>query len=90
MHLELQSLVAAGLTPQQALITSLINGPEFFDLGDSYGGIAKNKIANLVILEKNPLEDIKNLINIKASIVRGNVYDKIVLDSILKEIKNKK
>ena len=90
LHLELQSLVAAGLTPQQALITSLINGPEFFGLGKSYGGISKNKIANLVILEKNPLEDIKNLSNIKASIIRGNIYDRSMLDSMLKEIKNKK
>jgi len=90
LHLELRDLVAAGLTPQQALTTSLINGPEFFDLGDSYGGIAENKIANLVVLGKNPLEDIKNLINIKATIIRGKIYDKVMLDSMLKEIKNKK
>lgn len=88
LHLELQSLVAAGLTPKQALITSIVNGPEFFGLGKFYGSIAKNKVANLVILDKNPLEDIKNLTNIKASIIKGKVYDKIMLDNLLKNIKN--
>ena len=87
LHLELQSLVAAGLTPQQALITSIINGPEFFGLREFYGGIAKNKIANLVILDKNPLEDINNLTNINATIIKGKVYDKKMLDTMLKDLK---
>ncbi|WP_026839744.1 amidohydrolase family protein [Gillisia sp. JM1] len=86
--MELQSLVGAGLTPQQALITSIVNGPEFFGLGKFYGSIAKSKVANLVILEKNPLKDIKNLTSIKATIVKGKVYDKMMLDNLLKDIKN--
>ena len=85
--LELQSLVAAGLSPQQALITSIVNGPEFFGLGKFYGSIAENKVANLIILEKNPLEDIKNLNNIRATIIKGKVYDKKVLNTMLKSIK---
>ncbi|WP_034924646.1 amidohydrolase family protein [Gillisia sp. CAL575] len=87
LHLELQSLVAAGLTPQQALITSMINGPEFFGLREFYGSIAEHKVANLVILERNPLENIKNLDNIKATIIKGKVYDKKMLDNLLQELK---
>jgi len=87
LHLELQSLVAAGLTAQQALITSMINGPEFFGLREFYGGIAEHKVANLVILERNPLENIKNLDNIKATIIKGKVYDKKMLDNLLQELK---
>jgi imidazolonepropionase-like amidohydrolase len=87
LHLELQSLVAAGLTPQEALITSIINGPDFFGLGEFYGGITKNKVANLLILEKNPLEDIKNLGNIRATIIKGKAYDKKMLDTMMKDLK---
>jgi len=70
LHLELESLVAAGLTPQEALITSIINGPKFLDLGEYYGSVAEIKVANLVILDKNPLEDIENLKNITATIIK--------------------
>ena len=88
MHLELQSLVAAGLSPQQALITSIINGPEFFGLSKFYGSIAKNKIANLIILDKNPLENIENLGTNRATIIKGKVYDKEMLTAMLKDMKN--
>ncbi|HSM63669.1 MAG TPA: hypothetical protein VK833_07010, partial [Gillisia sp.] len=87
LHMELQSLVDAGLTPQQALITSMVNGPEFFELGEVYASISENKIGNLLILEKNPLQDIKNLGDIQATIVKGKVYNKKVLDAMLKDLK---
>lgn len=87
LHMELQSLVDAGLTPQQALIASIVNGPEFFGLGEVYGGISENKIGNLVILEKNPLDDIKNLGDVQATIVKGKIYNKKMLDTMLKDLK---
>ncbi len=87
LHLELQSLLAAGLTPQQTLITSIINGPEFFELSEFYGSIAENKVANLIILDGNPLEDLKNLNNIRATIIKGKVYDKKMLDTMLRDLK---
>lgn len=86
LHMELQSLVNAGLTPQQALTTSIINGPEFFELGDYYGNISENKVANLVILGGNPLKDIKNLNLVKATVVKGRLYDKKHLDTMLAEL----
>lgn len=87
LHMELQELVDAGLSPQEALTTSIINGPKFFELGEFYGGIAENKVANLVILNKNPLEDIKNLGTIRATIIKGKVYDKKKLENMLKQLK---
>ncbi|WP_237708834.1 amidohydrolase family protein [Gillisia marina] len=88
LHLELQSLVAAGLTPQQALITSIINGPEFFGLSEFYGSISENKIANIIILDKNPLENIENLTTNRATIIKGKIYDKQMLAAMLKDMKN--
>ncbi|GAB2772165.1 amidohydrolase family protein [Salinimicrobium soli] len=72
---ELEMLVEAGLTPQEALRTSVINGPLFFDLEDFYGSIAPGKMAHLLILEKDPLKDIKNLRVPVAVIKNGKVYD---------------
>lgn len=60
LHSELKELVNAGLSPAQALQTSVINGPEFFELKDYYGSIEKGKIGELLILKKNPLENIEN------------------------------
>ena len=88
LHSELRSLVNAGLSPQQALITSMVNGPKFFDLEESYGSIAPGKVANLVILDNNPLDDIENLNSINATVIKGTVYDKVKLNSMLKAVKN--
>lgn len=88
LHMELEELVNAGLTPQEALTTSIINGPDFFELGQYYGSIGPHKKANLLILENNPLQNIKNLSSIKATVINGKVYSRKKLDSMLKEIKN--
>ena len=88
LHSELEYLVAAGLTPQQALITSIINGPKFFGLESSYGSVASNKVANLIILDKNPLKDISNVNSIQATISNGVVLDKEELRTLLEQIKN--
>ena len=87
LHGELQELVAAGLTPQQALETSVINGPKFFDLQNSYGSIEAGKVADLLILDENPLQDIKNLAEIHAVIKSGKVYDQKKLNAQLQAVK---
>ncbi len=75
LHGELAELVKAGLTPQQALETSVINGPRFFDLQDYYGAVSAGKVADLIILNSNPLEDIKNVSKISSVIKGGKKID---------------
>lgn len=87
LHGELRELVAAGLTPQQALETSVVNGPKFFDLENSYGSIAAGKVADLIILEANPLKDIKNVSRIDAVVRSGKVYDREKLKAQLEAVK---
>lgn len=74
LHAELQELVLAGLTPQQALITSIVNGPKFFDLGKYYGSLEKGKVGDMIILEKNPLDKIENTRSIKFIIKNNEVH----------------
>jgi len=85
LHSELEELVNAGLTPAQALETSIINGPEFFGLETYYGSLEKGKVANLIVLDKNPLENIKNTRSIKFVIKNNKIYNP---GNLLKAIKN--
>ena len=85
---ELHSFVNAGLTPQQALETATINGPKFFGIEKSYGSIAKGKVADVILLQKNPLEDISNISTLTTVIKDTLVYDQQKLHQLLKEVRN--
>jgi imidazolonepropionase-like amidohydrolase len=73
LHKELQELVAAGLSPLQALQASVLNGPEFFDVSNQYGKVAQGYTADLLILNSNPLADIENTQDIYTVITQGKV-----------------
>ncbi len=59
-HLELELMVQAGLTPMQALMTATKNAAEVLRIDKKFGTVAKGKTADLLILESNPLTDIRN------------------------------
>lgn len=83
LQAELFWLVNAGLTPQQALSCSVINGPKFFGLSGSYGSVAAGKVADLLVLGRNPLDDIKNISDIKTVIANGKIYGRARLESLI-------
>jgi imidazolonepropionase-like amidohydrolase len=72
---ELFSLVEAGLTPAEALKTSMIYGPAFFRMEDQYGSLEKGKVADIIILNENPLEDIRHLRSLEVVILKGKEID---------------
>lgn len=75
-HLELQEMVDAGLTPMQAIVAATKSGAEFLKATD-LGTLQRGKWADLIVLEKNPLDDIKNTHTIQAVYIAGNtVYTK--------------
>jgi len=85
LHQELKNLVGCGLSNGEALKTATINPAKYLNATDSLGTVSVNKIADLVILNKNPLEDIENTINISAVISNGKYLDRKQLDTMLKE-----
>jgi imidazolonepropionase-like amidohydrolase len=87
LHGELHMLVKAGLTPRQAMTTSIINGPKFFELEKYYGSIDRGKVADLILLDKNPVENIDHTRTIRAVVKKGKVYDRQTLDRMLLELK---
>jgi len=71
IHHELEELVDVGLTPYEALRTSTILPHEFLGEFDEAGTIEVGKRADLVLLEKNPLEEIRNTQKITGVMIRG-------------------
>jgi len=71
LHDELELLVAAGLTPLQALQAATIRPTQYLGVSSFLGTVSAGKVANLVILEANPIVDIRNTRTIVATILRG-------------------
>ncbi|WP_204335992.1 amidohydrolase family protein [Leptobacterium flavescens] len=82
LHGELEEMVKAGLTPAQALMTSTYNGAGFLGKDAQYGQTKTGKKADLLILEANPLEDIKNTRAIEYVILGGQTLDKNELEEM--------
>jgi imidazolonepropionase-like amidohydrolase len=73
LHEELALLVEAGLTPMEVLQTATRNPAEYLGIQGSEGTVEIGKVADLVVLDANPLEDIRNIGRVHAVIVRGRV-----------------
>ena len=86
LHEELQRFVAAGFTPLEALQTATLNPARFFKMEDQFGTIEKGKFADLVFLDANPLEDIRNTQKVAAVILNGRYFSKADLQKILQHV----
>lgn len=84
LHRELQELVDAGLTPYQALETSTKNAGEYFR--KNFGTIAVGSRADLILIDKNPLEDIKNISLREGVMVRGRWFTDAELKLVLNDL----
>ena len=83
LHEELQRLVAAGFTPLEALQTATLNPAKFLGMEDRVGSIEKGKLADLVLLDANPLEDIRNTQKIAGVVLNGRYLSRTDLDKML-------
>lgn len=84
LHEELELLVREGrLTPMRALQSATRNPPRFFGLEGETGTIAPGMVADLVLLDANPLEDITNTQKIFAVVLNGRYLDRQRLDALL-------
>lgn len=84
---EIIELKNAGLTNLEALQTATLNPALYLKKIDSLGTVESGKYADLVILEENPLNDIKNIKSTWTTIINGRLFDKAELNRLLAESK---
>jgi imidazolonepropionase-like amidohydrolase len=87
LHLELQRFVAAGFTPLQALQTATINPARFLGKTSEFGTVQSGRVADLIILRGNPLDDVANTRAIAGVVADGRYWSAASLDSLREKIK---
>lgn len=88
LHDELSLLVEAGLSRLEALRAATINPAKILGKQNLFGTIEAGKIADLVLLDANPLEDISNTKKINLVVLNGRLFDRKALDKMLAEVEN--
>jgi imidazolonepropionase-like amidohydrolase len=83
MHEELEELVKIGFKPAEVLRMATSNAAEWRNESTSHGSIALGKVADLVILKNDPLQDIRSTRDIEAVFTRGKYYPREDLDAML-------
>lgn len=86
LHQELELLVRAGLKPAQALKAATLNPAKFLGRERDLGTVEKGKLANLVLLGANPMQNIRNTRNIRGVVLNGRFFDRVELDRMLAEV----
>ena len=83
LHQELELLVKAGLKPMEALRTATVNPVKFLGRERDLGAVEPGKLANLVLLDADPLKDIRNTRKIRGVVLNGRFFDRVALDKML-------
>ncbi|HVG09263.1 MAG TPA: amidohydrolase family protein [Thermoanaerobaculia bacterium] len=86
LHDELALLNRAGLSPMETLQSATLNPARFLGLQDKLGTVEAGKIADLVLLEANPLDDVTNTRKIAAVVVNGRYMSKAELQKTLSDV----
>jgi imidazolonepropionase-like amidohydrolase len=86
LHQELVLFQKAGLTPMQALQTATLNPAKFMGRTADMGTVEQGKLADLVILDADPLKDIANSQKIRGVVLAGRYFDRPALDRMLRDV----
>ncbi len=88
-HWELRAISQGGMDPHDALRAATINGAEYLGMGEHLGSIEAGKLADLIILEMNPLEKIENSESVRMTVINGVVYDADTMNQLWPEQKER-
>jgi imidazolonepropionase-like amidohydrolase len=84
LHGELEYFVRGGLTPMEAIGAATFEPARYFGMLDSLGTVAPGKLADLVLLDANPLADIRNTRKISAVVANGRLFDSAARQALLR------
>jgi imidazolonepropionase-like amidohydrolase len=76
VHREMELLVEAGIAPAEVIKAATINAAEILGKSDKLGSVSEGKLADIFVVDGNPLEDIQNTQNIHLVIKNGQVLDR--------------
>ncbi len=88
-HWELWMLAQGGMSNLQALRCATLNGARSMGMDKEIGSLAPGKLADLIVLDKNPLEDIRNSNSVRYTMVNGRLYDAATMNEIGNTPKNR-
>ena len=75
-------LAQGGMSNLQALRCATLNGARYLGMEPEIGSLAPGKLADLIVLDKNPLEDIRHSNSVRYTMVNGHLYDAATMDEI--------
>lgn len=81
-HWELWELAQGGMTNLEALRAATLNGANYIGMDDQIGSIEVGKLADLIVLDKNPLENIQNSNSLVYTMINGRLYDSNTMNEI--------
>jgi hypothetical protein len=81
-HWELWMFAQGGMTPLEAIRVATINGAKYIGLDGELGSLEEGKLADLIVLGANPLDDIRNTEQVELVMVNGRLYDAATLNEI--------
>ena len=81
-HWEMQAMAAGGMTPHEVLRAATVDGSEILGRAAELGTLEAGKYADLLVLEKNPLQDIRNTLSVRQVMKNGRLYDADTLNEI--------
>lgn len=88
-HWELWSLQQGGMTNMEAIRAATLNGAEYIGMSKDIGSLEKGKLADLVIMDKNPLDSIQNTNTIIYTMINGRLYDTETMNEVGNEPKER-
>lgn len=88
-HWELWMLAQGGMSALQAIRSATLNGAEHLGMAKELGSLETGKLADMIIMDANPLEDIRNTEKIKFVIINGRVYDSETMNEIISREKQR-
>ena len=75
-------LVQGGMTPLEAFRAATLNGASYLGMDGDIGSIEAGKLADLIVVEGNPLEDIRDSERLKYTMINGRLFDSRTLEEI--------
>ncbi|HET7437049.1 MAG TPA: amidohydrolase family protein [Thermoanaerobaculia bacterium] len=81
-HWEMWMFVQGGMSPMQALRAATLNGAQYLGFDRNIGSLETGKLADFLVLDANPLENIRNTSSIRWTIANGRVFDSMTLNEL--------